>query len=199
MKIPEIPLCVKKISIGVILILTAVSLSSEISNLSLIMSLTENSMLVAVTIIYVIINYFILQETQNTVKQNQKNIELTLNAQNMLLIQKKLENFYYPLYNFLKTGVHIQEPDRSKCKDALPSINYTICLDGSTFYKIMSCQYLADDDTKDIFNRLIYKFYKSCSSTDQEAIIIYSDLMNSLDSDILMLNQTFQKYAKMYK
>ena len=77
----------------------------------------------------------------------------------------------------------------------------TICIDFdlksfeqrnlASFNEIINHQYLADNRTKDIFIQFINKIYDSCSSTDSEFIIIYENLILSLDEAIIELNKQF--------
>lgn len=159
--------------------------------------LSANSLFVAVTTIYVFFTYEILTKTQDSIKQNEKNIELTLKSQKIILIQKKLENFYYPLYDFLNAYVSTKEEKQNNSEIMGKSIHIDLNLKSyeqrnrTSFDEIINHQYLADNRTKDLFSAFINKIYSSCNSTDSEFIKIYDDLILSLNEAIIELNKQF--------
>ena len=177
-------------------ILLSAFLPFKIDSLTLI-DLSINSVFVAVTTIYVFFTYGILMKTQDSIKQNEKNIELTLKSQKIILIQKKLEDFYYPLYDFLNAYVSTKEEKQKKSEKMGKSICIDLNLKNSeqrnlaSFNEIINHQYLADNRTKDLFSQFIHKIYKSCNSTDSELIQIYENLIFSLDEAIIELNEQF--------
>ncbi|MDD3042417.1 MAG: hypothetical protein PHW56_05650 [Methanosarcinaceae archaeon] len=137
-------------------------------------------------------------KTQDIIEQNKKNIKLTSNAQNMSLIHKKLEEFYYPLYDFLKAYVCIKEEKQKNCKEIVKSICINLNVkdfeqrDLASFNKIINHQYLADNKTKGIFNKFTQKLYESASSTDFELIKIHEALIVSLENNIGELNNQLE-------
>ena len=177
-------------------ILLSAFLPFKIDSLTLI-DLSINSIFVAVTTVYVFFTYGILNKTQDSIKQNEKNIELTLKSQKVILIQKKLEDFYYPLYDFLNAYVSTKEEKQKNSEKMEKSIRIDLNLKDSeqrnlaSFNEIINHQYLADNRTKNLFSQFIHKIYDSCKSTDSEFIKIHENLILSLDEVIIELNKQF--------
>ena len=177
-------------------ILLPAFLPFKIDSLTLI-DLSANSLFVAVTTIYVFFTYEILTKTQDSIKQNEKNIELTLKSQKIILIQKKLEDFYYPLYDFLNAYVSTKEEKQKNSEKMEKSIRIDLNLKDSeqrnlaSFNEIINHQYLADNRTKNLFSQFIHKIYDSCNSTDSEFIKIHENLIFSLEGAITELNKQF--------
>lgn len=88
-------------SISLIALILADFLPSN-ENASTLTDLSVNSIFVAVTSIYVLATFGILTRTEESIKQNEKNIENTLRAQQIAYVERKLEYFYYPLFGSLK-------------------------------------------------------------------------------------------------
>lgn len=200
--------CVVGIVACVLVLSFAISqLSLDISNWlssdaesSTLIDLSVNSILVSVTIVYVLATYGILAKTEESIKQNKRSMDENSKNQERKLIEDKFEKFYFPLDNLLKSEFEIdsnpivttngtKSGPSIKCKR---TFSYVEDRNASGLTGIINCQYLAKQETRALLKNLISKIYESASSTDQELIQIYSDLKLSVAEDIRELNEKFE-------
>lgn len=68
----------------------------------ILLDLSGNSLLIAVTVIYVLATYEIVDGTKQSIKQNEKQLEQTKNEQRIVFVERKLEKLYLPLKTALQ-------------------------------------------------------------------------------------------------
>ncbi|WP_135612824.1 hypothetical protein [Methanococcoides sp. AM1] len=157
-----------------------------------------SSFIIAVaTAVLVGVTWRQVKYSSKVTEQNDKNIKLISSSQQIALLQRKLELFYYPLFDFLKTYTTLTE-EKEKNNKKIMMFHVNFHLDNSekreltSYNKIISHQYLAENKTKPLFEEFIRKLHATPSSTNTELIAIYKKLVDSLDRDIEEINNKLE-------
>lgn len=156
-------------------------------------------LLAFITIIYVIFTGQMVEQTKKTMHQTDNTIEEMRTERKMTFIMKRLEEFYYPLCNLLKTYVWEVQSNANN-KDNVMQRELSIRFKASRkdkndvldYTSVVNRQYLAESDTKaalDYFLKFIIVKDKVSSTKDLDC---YDKFVVLIKRDINKLRDEFE-------
>jgi hypothetical protein len=162
----------------------SILLGSSISldlNFTTLVDFLSNSLFISVTVVYVMATYRIVETTKDSIKQNQESREIEF-------IEKRLEQFYMPLHNFLTAYISIRSKDNVNELIVNNELyQYDKRLQNSLYKDIVYHKYLVLPKTNPYFNHFLEIGMKQRNSSNPEVIKSYHDLMDEIDTDIKKL------------
>lgn len=158
-------------------------------------------LLVFITILYVVFTGQIVKQTEKNLKQTENIIAESEKERKVVFIMKRLEEFYYPLDNLLKTYVKVVETNNDnkdvyerelRIRQELYSITGRNSI--KSYQDVIKHQYLAENDTKDIFDHVARKIFTTSRTTKKEDLNCYDKLIELIERDITKLRNDLEKY-----
>lgn len=156
-------------------------------------------LLAFITIIYVIFTGQMVEQTKKSIYQTDNTIEEMRKERKMTFIMKRLEEFYYPLCNLLKTYVReMPSSARSEDNNMRRQLNIRFRAhkkdknDVPDYIAVVNHQYLAENDTKaafDYFSKYIIVKDTVSNTKDLKCYDIFVDLIKR---DINKLRDEFE-------
>lgn len=139
-----------------------------------------------ITILYVVF-------TGQTVEESKK-------ERSVSFIMKRLEEFYYPLDELLKTYVHVVEPKNDNTDEPERELRIRATLRQresriqiENYQDIINHQYLAENDTKVILDKFLATNISKARTTEKEDLNRYDKLVALIKNDIVKLRNDLEK------
>lgn len=157
-------------------------------------------LLAFITILYVVFTGLIVEQTNKNFKQTADIITESKKERKIAFIMKRLEEFYYPLDELLKTYVHIvkiknDETDVSvrelRVDDILRHRKDRIKI--KNYQDTINHQYLAEKDTKVILDTFLGKNIYKARTTEKEYLDCHDELVKLIENDICKLRENLGK------
>lgn len=157
--------------------------------------------LVFITGLYVYFTMGILKQSEASVEQSEASvkqteiiIEQTKKGQKIAFTEKRLENFYYPLKDFLEkyVVVHQSRPDEKIQGEIriVPDLSdYNTRNKIPEYRDIIKYQYLAKNRTKSLFDDFMKNNILKKKSREIDDLNRHNDLVNAVNNDIAILNE----------
>ena len=141
--------------------------------------------LAIITIVYVFFTGESIHQTDSTIEELRK-------ERKMALITKRLEEFYYPLDELLKTYVSVTDKSEPELRINVALRNRRYRIEIKNYQDITNHQYLAEKDTKVSLDQFLNVISFKNRSKDEKYHDCYNTLVELIKKDISKLQKDFE-------
>ena len=141
--------------------------------------------LAIITIVYVFFTGESIHQTDSTIEELRK-------ERKMALITKRLEEFYYPLDELLKTYVSVTDESEPELRINVALRNRRHRIEIKNYQDITNHQYLAEKDTKVSLDQFLNVISFKNRSKDEKYHDCYNTLVELIKKDISKLQKDFE-------